>query len=152
SFAAQQTVAVGSMPTALAVVDLNADNKPDLAVAYFSGNTVSVLLNTTASGNLSFAVQQTFAADTNPRYIVAGDFNADGKPDLAVPNQAENNMSVLVNTTANGAISASFAQQKTFATGPGPTAASVADFDGDGRPDLVTCNIPNRTVAVLVNT
>jgi len=32
--------------------------------------------------------------------VVVGDFNGDGKPDLAVVNSQSNNVSVLINTTA----------------------------------------------------
>ena len=44
------------------------------------------------------------------------------------------------------------APQQAFATGTGPNAVDVADFDGDGRPDLVTANIDSDTVSVLLNT
>jgi trimeric autotransporter adhesin len=68
SFATQQTFAAGNQPYWLAVADVNGDGKPDLIVANFDDNDVSVLLNTTTPGatTLSFATQQTFATGTGP--------------------------------------------------------------------------------------
>ncbi len=154
SFAAQATFAVGSYPYSLAVGDFNGDGRPDLAVANSSGNTVSVLLNTTAPGaaTASFAAQQTFATGTSPRSVAAGDFNGDGKLDLAVANYSSNTVSVLLNTTALGAPSASFAAHKAFTTGSGPTSVAVADVNTDGRADLAVANVGSYTVSVLLNT
>ena len=48
-FAAPQTFAVGRNPKAVAASDVNHDGRPDLIVANYSDDTVSVLLNTTTS-------------------------------------------------------------------------------------------------------
>jgi len=47
---------------------------------------------------LSFNAPSSYAAGTNPRSVAVGDFNADGRPDLAVANYFSNNVSVLLNT------------------------------------------------------
>ncbi len=154
SFAAQKTFATGSYPRSVAVADLNGDGKPDLIVANYDSNTVSVLLNTTATGATtpSFAAQQTFATGINPRSVTAADLNGDGKPDLIVANVGSNTVSVLLNTTATGATSPSFATQKTFATGTAPRSVTAADLNGDGKPDLIVANLGSNTVSVLLNT
>jgi hypothetical protein len=154
-FTPQQTFATGSRPLAVAVGDFNGDGKPDLAIANSSTNTVSVLLNTTPVGatTASFAPQQTFATGTGPvNDVVVGDFNGDGKPDLAVANVNSNTVSVLLNTTAIGATTPSFAPQQTFATGTNPLSVAVGAFNGDGKPDLAIANLNDNTVSVLLNT
>jgi len=154
SFAAQQTFATGLDPYSVAGADVNGDGKPDLIVANRNGNTVSVLLNTTASGAAtpSFANQQTFATGSGPLSVTAADVNGDGKPDLIVANQVYNTVSVLLNTTAPGASTPSFATQQTFATGTDPVAVTAADVNGDGKPDLIVANFIDNTVSVLLNT
>ena len=105
-------------------------------------NTVSVLLNTTPPGATtpSFAAQQTFATGSVPVSVTAADVNGDGKPDLIVANNNDNTVSVLLNTTAPGATTPSFATQQTFATGSGPHSVTAADVNGDGKPDLIVAN------------
>jgi hypothetical protein len=153
AFAAQETfaTATGGGPTSVAVADVNGDGKPDLVVANKGSNTVSVLLNTTAAGATtpSFAIQQTFATGGAPESVAVADFNGDGRPDLVVANEAADTVSVLLNTTAPGASTPSFAPQQTFATGSAPFSVAVADFNGDGEPDLVVANLGSSSVSVL---
>jgi hypothetical protein len=170
SFAAQQSFAVGSNPNAVAATDLNGDGKPDLAVTNLMDRTVSVLMNTTAtgSGSAAFATQQTFALGFDPSDVTTADLNGDGKPDLAVTNGSSPGVGVLINSTPTGAGTASFAPPQTFAApqsnasgilgGTGSSASVVAaDLNGDGLPDLITGNPLSGkggggTVSVLLNT
>jgi len=154
SFAMQQIFATGTSPYSVTTADVNGDDKPDLIVANFSDNTVSVLLNTTAPGATtpSFAAQQTFATGAGPYSVTAADVNGDGKPDLIVANANANTVSVLLNTTAPGAATPSFAVQQTAATGANPNSVTVADVNGDGMPDLIVANVTDSTVSVLLNT
>ena len=94
-------------------------------------NSVSVLLNTTApgAGTPSFSAKQDFATEFNPTSITVGDLNGDGKLDLAVANINSDNVSVLLNTTAPGAATPSFASKQDFATGDGPVSVARGDLN-----------------------
>ena len=154
SFTTQKTFATGSGPVSVTSADVNGDGKPDLIVANRGPNTVSVLLNTTAPGATtpSFAPQTAFATGSLSYSVTAADLNGDGKPDLIVANGSSNTVSVLLNTTAPGAATPSFAPQTAFATGSVPRSVTVADFNGDGKPDLIVVNKNSNTVSVLLNT
>jgi len=153
SFAAQQTFATGGIPSSVTAADVNGDGKLDLIVANELDNTVSVLLNTAASGAAtpSFAVQQTFVTGVNPFSVIASDINGDGKVDLSIANYGSNSVSVLLNTTASGSATPSFSAQLTFNDWDFPISVAAADINGDGKPDLVLANFAG-SVSVLLNT
>jgi hypothetical protein len=85
---------------------------------------------------LSFAAPVSYAAGTAAAAMVAtGDFNGDGRSDVATANPSSNNVSVLL-SNANGTLQA--AQQ--FPAGTNPRSIAVGDVNNDGKVDLVTVN------------
>src|SRR5581483_7822454 len=70
-------------------------------------------------------------AGSGPRAVVSADFNAAGRPDLAVAN-AGNTVSLLL-----GQGDGTFQTPIALTVGQVPAALAVADFNGDGKPDLV---------------
>jgi hypothetical protein len=153
NFPAQQPFAAGSQPVDLAIADINRDGRSDLIVDNYNGNNVSVLLNTTEPGAADpvFTAQQTFATGTSPYSVAAADVNGDHNPDLLVANQLENSISVLLNTTAAGAATPSFAAQQLFPAA-GVRMVIAADINLDGRSDIVTANAGVSALSVLRNT
>jgi hypothetical protein len=102
-FAAAPDVAVGTGPRFVAVADFNGDGRQDLAVASFANDgsgTVSIRLG---NGHGGFAVEPDVPVGNRPLSVAVGDFNGDGKPDLAVANAGSNTVSVLLNTFPNPA-------------------------------------------------
>jgi uncharacterized delta-60 repeat protein len=83
-------------PFSVAIGDLNADGKPDLAVAAGGPDRdqVSILLGN-GDGSFQSAVL-TYRAYNDPESVAIGDLNADGKPDLAVSNLVSGDVSVLL--------------------------------------------------------
>jgi hypothetical protein len=64
-------------------------------VTSYGDSTVSVLLG---NGDGTFQTQVTYATGVFPSSVTSGDFNGDGKPDLAVANYASSTVTVLVQT------------------------------------------------------
>ncbi len=154
SFTAQQTFVAGNAPSSVATTDFNHDGKPDLVIADELAETASVLLGTTepGAGTPSFMPRQTFSAGEAPSAVATADLNGDGNPDIVVANHDENDVSVLFDTTAPGVTSPSFTAQQTFLVGNAPSAVTVADVNGDGKPDVIAVNHDEDTASVLLNT
>ena len=76
---------------------------------------------------------------------MAGDFNGDGRTDLAIANSGSSDVSVLL---GNG--DGTFQPQVTYAVGIDPYALVAGDFNGDGRPDLAVANSGSNDVSVLL--
>ena len=150
SFATKVDFSTGFYPTSVAIGDLDGDGQPDLATANYNNDTVSVLRNTSTSGNVSFAPKVGFGTGTDPYDVAIGDLDGDGQPDLAVANGGSNTISVLRNTSTSGSLS--FAAKVDFNTGETPVCVAIGDLDGDGQPDLAVANFNSTTVSVLRNT
>ena len=154
NFAAKQDFATETNPRAVASGDLNGDGKLDLAVANLNANSVSVLLNTIAPGAVTpnFSPKQSFPTGAGPVSVAVGDLNGDGRLDLFVANFNSNNVSVLLNTTAAGDATLSFADKQNVPTGEGPIYVTTGDLNGDGKQDLAVVDLLVNTVSILLNT
>jgi hypothetical protein len=77
--------------------------------------------------------------------LAVGDFNADGRPDLATTNPDGNAVGVRL---GNG--DGTFAAAANYATGTRPAAVAVGDVNGDRHLDLVVANSGDGSVSVLL--
>ncbi|WP_161499400.1 FG-GAP-like repeat-containing protein [Flavipsychrobacter stenotrophus] len=157
SFDAKVDFATGATPYSVAIGDLDGDGKPEIAVANYFGNSVSVYRNTTTSGAFtsgSFAAKVDYTAATNPYGIVIADIDGDGKSDIAVSNTGSNSISVFRNMSFKNVsfTSASFAAKQDFTTGASPQGIAVGDLDGDTKPDLAVANSGATTISLFRNT
>src|SRR5215472_11792190 len=85
------------------------------------------------------------ASKNGPSSIAVGDFNGDGKLDLAVSNYGDNSLAVLL---GNG--DGTFQAPQTTPVGTNPAQVVVGDFNGDGKLDLAVSSIANGTISVLL--
>jgi hypothetical protein len=70
-----------------------------------------------------------------------GDFNGDGKQDLAVLDSLPADVSILL-----GDGTGNFSAPTNFTVGGYPESVAVGDFNGDGRQDLAFANYSNVSI------
>src|SRR6185295_14817826 len=100
AFSTAQSFPVGTINECVAIGDLNGDGKPDLVTANWGDKTVSVLINKSDPGNVSFNDQVTYPVGANPNFVGITDFDGDSRPDLAVANTSEDFVSILRNVSS----------------------------------------------------
>jgi hypothetical protein len=89
---------------------------------------------TTPTASIAFD-KTDFAVGQYPEPVAEGDFNGDGKLDLAIANASSNTVSVLL-----GKGDGTFQTHVDYTTDEGPDAVVVADFNNDGKSDLAVVN------------
>jgi len=100
---------------------------------------------------VSLSLVGQFPVDAGP--IVRGDWNRDGKQDLAVAHWGTNSVSILL-----GDGTGSFGSATKFPVGEGPRALTAGDFNQDGNLDCAVANetfrfpLPPGTVSILLGT
>lgn len=156
TFVAGASYGVGFIPTALASADFDGDGNLDLAVVISNPNLqfnpgFVTIFKGSASG--AFTALANYGVGIAPSSIAVGDFNGDGKLDLAVGSpvsgfslNAQSEISILLNTGSGG-----FSAGSSFGIGPlesVPTSIVAADFNNDGRLDLAVAL--NNTNALVI--
>jgi hypothetical protein len=116
--------------------DFNGDGKLDLAVLGQTGLNDGIVIRL-GNGDGSFQAPVAYAApEGGVGGPVVGDFNEDGKLDLAIPDGSASKVSILL---GNG--DGSFQSEITSPTGSYTQLIVAADFNGDGNLDLATANV-----------
>ncbi|HEV2395738.1 MAG TPA: FG-GAP-like repeat-containing protein [Candidatus Sulfotelmatobacter sp.] len=132
TFQPQVTYSVGTLPASIVTSDFNSDGKLDLAVVNLFDNNISILLG---NGDGTFQPTVNYSVSLQASYfalpsLVLGDFNGDGKTDLAV---AGSNAIFVLLGNGNGTFQSALQSTCLCTT----SAAAAGDFNGDGKLDLV---------------
>src|SRR5438874_2462085 len=157
-FRSARSYPVGTNPVAGKAADFNGDGKLDIAVVNSGSNDISILLG---NGVGTFQPAQNFALGNSqtliPTDIALGDFNGDGKPDVAVflpgANSPSGEVRILMGN-GDGTLQAPVVTMLDLQPGMG---VAVTDVNGDKKADLLVSlfdsnNASNLTLNVRMGT
>lgn len=131
-------------PEAIVAADFNHDGLSDLAIADQGAlpHRIFLFRNTGAE---SFAPAGAVPVSYNPYTLACGDFDRDGNLDLVAPCLGSSVVAIL-RGNGDGSFQPPLNIPQTL-----PLAVAVADFNGDGWPDLALTNVVDFDVHVMLN-
>ncbi len=140
-------IATGFGPAECHLVSLRGNGTLDLIIGSFNLNEIVVLLG---NGHGGFGIPTFYTVGTasnTPTSLTTGDFNDDGKLDVAIANTGDNTISVLLGD-GTGALAP---LGSPINVGRVPQAIRAGDFNDDGYSDLAVANYSDGTVTTLLN-
>jgi FG-GAP-like repeat len=143
--ALKQALVAVDVPFAVVAADFDGDGQLDLATAN-DDIQIASFFKGLGAGQLAAPLSFTAAsAPANATCAAAGDFNEDGRPDLALADFQENGVRVLAGT-GTGA----FTDGGLYVTGVWTHDIAAADLDGDGHLDVLASNNKSVTATTLL--
>jgi hypothetical protein len=142
----QTNITLGEGPGGIVTADFNGDGQPDLAISEPCGAGTVCFSNT--SGNIAillgrhdgtFFMAPSITVGNIPEALATGDFNGDGKIDIAVANFGGSSVTILLNDGLGGFTPA----PSTVPVESDPNSIAVGDFNRDGKLDLAVTNSGN---------
>jgi hypothetical protein len=132
SFTVSAAQPTGRGPQDFVIGDFNGDGIPDIITADLDGQTMTVLLG---KGDGTFLAHSRVTLPGEPFSIAVGDFNGDGALDIAFTDYSNNGVTTLDVRMGDG--TGNFSPKAPLVVPDGTEYLGVADFNGDGIPDLV---------------
>ena len=138
SFPVQESMA------SIAVGDFNGDGKSDIVVGTM-GQTNGHLAVLFGNGDGTFSGPKTNLTALTPSTLAVGDFNSDGKRDVAAGDYDTGTVTIFL---GNG--DGTFVSGAVYFVGTNLTSITVADFNSDGTNDLVVTTLSRVTILLGV--
>lgn len=136
----------GSWPEAVAAGEFSGDSLLDAALTTsydFDPANDNQLHFFTQTGSATLAHTLALAAGTSPIALASGDFNRDGRADLAAINQNQDTLSIFLQQPGGA-----WAAQVTYPAGSSPDGLAVGDFNGDLRQDIAVSHAVSQNVGL----
>jgi hypothetical protein len=149
-------------PGAVAAMDFldhNEDGNIDIVAVCTRGAESGALHYFEGNGDGTFGTRRTYTSPYSTTalafatHLSVGDYNGDGKPDVAVSsNYGRSTGSDYVWIFLADNAGCGFIPAERYATGGGPAIGMAKDLNGDGKVDLASANSSTHDLTVLLNT
>ena len=110
---------------------------------------VALQLSAIAGPYVGFSTAPILVVGKRARFLVTGDFNGDGLPDVAVTGIGSNNVDVVLSCTTGTNCVNGFLPPVSYAVGTA-MAVATADVNGDGNLDLLVASAGGNSVSLLL--
>lgn len=140
----------GANPTGSAMGDIDGDGRPELLVANFNANTISVYKNNSAIDTIILNPRMDYPTKANPQSIALGDLDGDGKLDVVIANKFSNTITIYKNASS-AAVGIRLDNKLDLATGSLPVSVAIGDLNNDGKQDILVANIGSNTLSIFPN-
>ena len=139
----------GFGPKSFAMGDLDGDGDLDILVgdSFFGSTGISVLKN---NGDQTFAAPVYYSLPQSQTVgeVALSDFDFDGDLDAFATIRGDSDQLTKIMVWRNNG-DGTFAAPIEFPTGQGPAGIVIADFTGDGKPDVITANYGGSSISLL---
>jgi hypothetical protein len=141
------SIGSNSRPQSLIVIHFDNDTALDLVVIDSENNNV-IVLKGDGTGNFMIATIHSSGYQSNPSSVAVGDFDNDDIPDIAIANNATNDLLVL--TTYKFFPTASSTVYST-STNSIPKFVAVGDLNNDNFTDIVAVDTNSINIGIFIN-
>ncbi|HMD07447.1 MAG TPA: FG-GAP-like repeat-containing protein [Candidatus Acidoferrum sp.] len=139
----------GGVPVSEVAADFSGDGKQDLAVTNTGCNTCGLTI-LRGNGDGTFQAPLFTANLGGPYYVASGDFNGDGKQDLAVIGFVPTNLNTAAVFILLGNGDGTFTLKTTLTGISNPQSLTLGDFNGDGKLDMAVVDRTTNSVSVFL--
>lgn len=136
--------------TTIAVGDFNKDGKLDIAAGLSGVNSAALVAVLPGNGDGTFGPERLFGTSDTPQSLSVGDFNGDGNLDWIASTGQINSADQGSVTLGLGRGDGTFLASESFVAGQNPAWAAVADFNKDGKLDVVATNSGSGNSSILL--
>ncbi|MGC8742604.1 MAG: tandem-95 repeat protein [Verrucomicrobiia bacterium] len=129
-------------PIGLVTAKFDGDARPDLATLSSNPNTLNIIYSSGPT------IAQFNVGGSDLVALAAGDFNRDGRTDIAIVDATDNVVRIMKQKSDRTFMP--MEPNAAFDVGSNPNSIVFADFNGDNRADIAVGNLDDQTISVLL--